>query len=264
MQKPQPGLVRRIMRTYNKEILRDWRLSFTVMFSVVAGTVLIFYVPPLFIAAIIGSQERIDLSNGWMYILGFGLSWLGGEMLWRIAFFFMAKFESKAMHRLYSQTLETLLQKDVTFFNDRFAGSITKNALAYGRRFESYFDTLTFGVIAQVGPAIFGIIVLAIISPLLAITLVVIVTLVVVIVRPFIIRRSKLVKIREEYQATLSGHISDVVSNIASVKAYGAEKRELEINNYHTTNFTNAAYNSWHYHNTRCYDADFAVYRRCE
>jgi ATP-binding cassette, subfamily B, bacterial len=245
------GLVRRIMRTYNKEISREWKLSFPIMLSVVMGTILIFYVPPLIIADIIGSQEPITLENGWTYALWFGLAWLTGEVLWRIAFFIMARFESRVMYRLYNQTLHTLLEKDLKFFNDRFAGSITKNVLAYGRRFESYFDTLTFGVIAQIGPAIFGIIVLSIISPVLAIVLVAIVGSVVVLVRPFIKRRSKLVKKREDEQAKLSGHISDVVSNVAAVKAYGAEKRELALHEKHTKAFTHAAWESWHYHNTR-------------
>ncbi|MBC7512627.1 ABC transporter ATP-binding protein [Candidatus Saccharibacteria bacterium] len=248
---PRRGVVRRILQAYNNEILREWRMSFTVMACVVVGTILIFYVPPLVIAAIIGSTETVTLANGWRYAFYFGLSWLGGELLWRVAFYFMAEFEAKVMNRLYGDTLRSLLKNDLTFFNDRFAGSITKNVLAYGRRFESYFDTVTFGVIAQVGPAIFGLIVLAVISPWLAVLLVVIVTVVVFTVRPFIKRRSKLVKRREDLQAKLSGHISDVVSNVAAVKAYGAEKREITLGDRYAKDFTEASRASWHYHNTR-------------
>ena len=245
------GVVRRIMRRYNDEIRREWKLSLPVMLSVVVGTILIFYVPPLIIAAIISSNEPVTLENGWHYALFFGLSWLGGELLWRIAFYYMAEFEMKVMNRLYGDTLRSLLRNDLAFFNDRFAGSITKNVLAYGRRFESYFDTITFGVISQVGPALFGLAVLTIISPWLAILLVVIIVSVVSAVRPFIIRRSKLVKEREDLQARLSGHISDVVSNVSAVKAYGAEKREIALGDEYTKDFTNAARTSWHYHNTR-------------
>ena len=245
------GVVRRIMRTYNKEIIREWRLSGTIMTSVVIGTILIFYVPPLVIAAIIGSSEPVTLENGWKYALYFGLSWLGGELLWRVAFYFMAEFESKVMNRLYGDTLRSLLKNDLSFFNDRFAGSITKNVLAYGRRFESYFDTITFGVISQIGPALFGLAVLTFISPWLAVMLVTIVTAVVLMVRPFIRRRSKLVKRREDLQAKLSGHISDVVSNVGAVKAYGAETREIALGDQYAKEFTSAARASWHYHNTR-------------
>lgn len=245
------GLVRSIMRTYNQQILHEWKLSFPTMASVIVGTILIFYVPPLIIAAIIASEQPVTLQNGWTYALYFGLAWLVGEILWRVAFFFMATFEAKVINRLYGETLETLLEKDISFFNDRFAGSITKNVLAYGRRFESYFDTLTFGVISQVGPAIFGLIVLAFISPILALVLIVITLVVFVIVRPLIKRRSKLVKDREDKQAVLSGHVSDVVSNMAAVKSYAAENRELNLHKQYADDFTHAAWKSWHYHNTR-------------
>jgi ATP-binding cassette subfamily B protein len=250
-QKNKTGLLRRIMKVYNREILREWRLSAPIIFSVVIGTILIFYIPPLVIAAIIADDSTITLANGWHYALWFGLAWLGGEALWRISFFFMAKFEARVMYRFYMETLEELLKKDIAFFNDRFAGSITKNVLAYARRFESYFDTITFGLISQIGPAIFGLVVLAIISPVLALTLVVIVAGTVMLIRPFISRRSAMVKQREELHAKLSGHISDVVSNVAAVKAYGAEDRELTTHQRHTKRFTDAAYQSWHYHNTR-------------
>jgi len=245
------GLVRRIMQTYNREIMREWHMSLPIIVCVVIGTILIFYIPPLIIAAILASADPITLSNGWHYALWFGLSWLMGEVLWRVSFFFMARFEGKVMYRLYSETLETLLKKDLKFFNDRFAGSITKNVLAYGRRFESYFDTITFGLVAQVGPAIFGFIVLAIISPVLAIMLLAIIVGVILLARPFIIRRSRLVKRREELHAKLSGHVSDVIGNIAAVKAHGAETRELSRHKSYANDFTQAAIDSWHYHNTR-------------
>lgn len=252
MSKPnKAGLLRRIMKVYNRQILNEWRLTAPIISSVVIGTILIFYIPPLVIAAIIANDSIITLANGWHYILWFGLAWLGGEALWRISFFFMARFEARVMYRFYMETLEELLKKDTAFFNDRFAGSITKNVLAYARRFESYFDTITFGLISQIGPAIFGLIVLAVISPALAITLILIVAGTIILIRPFITRRSAMVKKREDLHAKLSGHISDVISNVAAVKAYGAEDRELATHRRHTRQFTDAAYQSWHYHNTR-------------
>lgn len=226
-------------------------MTVPILACVVLGTILIFYVPPLVIAAIISSEGAISLENGWMYVAWFGASWLAGEILWRVAFFFMARFESRVIRRLHDETLTTLLEKDLTFFHDRFAGSITKNILAYARRFESYFDTITFGIIAQIGPALFGLVVLFIISPLLSITLIVTVISVILLVRPLIKRRSKLVKHREQAHAELSGHISDVIGNIGAVKAFGSEKRELAIHSAHAGTFADAALASWHYHNTR-------------
>lgn len=243
--------VRRTAQHYNKEIIRGWKQTVPILTSVVIGTILIFYVPPLIIAKLIATGSMINLANGWIYLLLFGASWLGGELLWRFAFYVMAKFESNVLKQLYDSALRELIYKDMSFFNDRFAGSLTKNVLAYARRFEGYFDTLAFGVFSQVGPILFGFIVLTFISPLLSLVLLVILASVVVFVRPLINKRSGLVKIREEKHAAMSGHIADVIGNVATVKAYGAEERELKTHYKHATTYAKAAYDSWHYHNTR-------------
>ena len=207
--------------------------------------------PPLVIAQIIASEQTINLANGGVYLLVFGGAWLAGEMLWRLSFYIMAKFEARALETLYRHTLRELVYKDLSFFNDRFAGSITKNILAYARRFEGYYDTLTFGVFSQVGPIIFGLIVLTFLSPVLSATLLVITLAVFFLVRPLIARRSRLVKRREEKHAEMSGHVSDVIGNIAAVRAFGAEERELRVHEQHAEEYAQRAYETWQYHNTR-------------
>lgn len=243
--------LRETARAYNRIILRSWRQTLPITLSVILGTILIFYVPPLVIARIIASEITIDLSNGVSYLLLFGGAWLVGEMLFRVAFFIIAKFESRALETLYHNGLKELVYKDLTFFNDRFAGSITKNILAYARRFEGYYDTLTFGVISQVGPMLFGLVILGAVSPVLSVALAAITALVFFLVKPLIKRRSLLVKKREDKHSEMSGHVSDVIGNISAVKAFGSEKRELLVHEAHTKEYAKRAYASWQYHNTR-------------
>jgi len=245
------SLLRRTIAAYNKEIFVSWKETVPIILCVIIGTILIFYVPPLVIARIISTPEKITLENGWFYLVAFGLSWLAGEMLWRLSFYIMAKFEARTIERLYNHVLEAVIHNDLTFFNDRFAGSITKNLLAYARRFEGYFDTLTFGVFAQVGPIIFGLIVLTVISPILSAVLMLFILTTMTIVRPFIIRRSRIVKQREEIHAKMSGHVSDVISNISAVRAFGSERRELHAHQQLAGRYAERAKASWHYHNTR-------------
>ncbi|HMS93100.1 MAG TPA: ABC transporter ATP-binding protein [Candidatus Saccharibacteria bacterium] len=247
----QKTYLRETARAYNRVIVRSWRQTLPITLSVILGTILIFYVPPLVIAQIIASEQTINLANGGVYLLVFGGAWLAGEMLWRLSFYIMAKFEARALETLYRHTLRELVYKDLSFFNDRFAGSITKNILAYARRFEGYYDTLTFGVFSQVGPIIFGLIVLTFLSPVLSATLLVITLAVFFLVRPLIARRSRLVKRREEKHAEMSGHVSDVIGNIAAVRAFGAEERELRVHEQHAEEYAQRAYETWQYHNTR-------------
>lgn len=247
----QTTYLRETARAYNRVILRGWRLTLPITASVIMGTILIFYIPPLVIARIIASEHTIDLGNGGTYLLVFGSVWLVGEMLFRVAFFLMARFESRALEMLYDHALRELVYKDLSFFNNRFAGSITKNILAYARRFEGYYDTLTFGVFSQVGPMVFGLAVLSFLSPVLSITLAAITLFVFLTVRPLIRRRSQLVKKREDKHAEMSGHVSDVVGNITAVKAFGSERRELDVHQAHAKEYAQRAYESWQYHNTR-------------
>lgn len=245
------SLLRRTIAAYNAEILREWRQTAQIIASVVLGTILIFYIPPLIIARILSAKTYVSLNDGWIYVVLFGASWLLGELLWRYSFFVMAKFEARTLEKLYNHVLESIIHKDLAFFNDRFAGSITKNLLAYARRFEGYFDTLTFGVFAQVGPIIFGLVVLTLISPILSGVLILFIIITFVLVRPLIIRRSHMVRKREQTHAEMSGHISDVVSNISSVRAFGAETRELSAHQSIAKRYASQAQQTWHYHNTR-------------
>lgn len=242
------------VRLYFRLILRGWRWTLPTLVAVAVGTIFVFYIPPLVIADIIGNasdENVITLSNGWMYLVLFGGAWMTGEILWRLAFFFTQRFEVAMYEHLYRMAMQRLLQKDIAFFHDRFAGSITKNTLGFGRRFEAFFDTIAFDIVANVIPALFGLIVLSFISPILALTLLGMMVIGTMIVRPLLKRRIALVKDREAKHSTLSGHISDVITNFAAVKAHGHEAIEQATHDEYTKAFAQAAYKSWHYHNTR-------------
>lgn len=251
MKKQNTQLLRRAAERYHKEILHGWKYSVSITLCIAVGTTLVFYIPALVIAAIIARDDSVTLAHDWPYLFAFGGAWILGEALWRLAFFLMARFETIAIKRLYADAMQQLIKKDISFFNDRFAGSITKNLLSYARRFEAYFDTLMFNVASQLGPAIFGAIVLTIISPLLSITLFAIIITTFLLILPLIKKRSILVAEREQLQSVMSGHVSDVVSNMHAVKSFGAEKRELHIHEGHTRRLAKSAYRSWQYHNMR-------------
>lgn len=174
---------------------------------------------------------------------------MAGEICWRIALYLMIEFESKTIQELYFKALRTLIRKELAFYANRFTGTITKNILAYARRFESFFDTITFEIVSQLVPVLFAAIVLAFISPLLSIVLFIMILFGGLVVTPLVKKRMALVKDREDAHAKMSGHISDVVSNMAAVKAFGSEKSELKSHEIHIDDFIAKAKRSWHYQN---------------
>ena len=78
---------------------------------------------------------------------------------------------SAACEALYIEAMDELLAKDLSFFHDNFAGSLTKRALGYARRFEDVFDVLCFSVSANLLPLVFVGVVLWSYSPLLIVVL---------------------------------------------------------------------------------------------
>ena len=58
------------------------------------------------------------------------------------------------MQALYIEAMDELLAKDLSFFHDNFAGSLTKRTLGYARRFEDIFDVLCFSVSSNVIPLV--------------------------------------------------------------------------------------------------------------
>ena len=248
-----PKAISAALKLYISLIVKGWRWTLPLAFVVTAGSILIFYVPPLIIAQIIATApgETITLFNGWIYLALFGGSWLLGEGLWRLAFWMIQKFEIGAFEFLFKYSLESLLKQDISFYNNRFAGSITKNTISFSRRFEGFFDTIIFEIVSTLVPAVFGLVILSLISPILSLALLGMMVFGVVIVRGPLKKRLRLVKIREAKHSILAGHIADVVGNIVTVKSFGMEKPELQTHNKHVASLLKATFDSWHYHNTR-------------
>lgn len=247
-----PKAISATIRLYIGLIVKGWRWTLPLVVIVSVASILVFYVPPLVIAKLIGSNPdtTTTLTNGWLYLVLFGGAWLLGEAFWRLAFWMIQRFEINAFEFLFNYSFENLLKQDLAFYHNRFAGSITKNTVGFTRRFEGFFDTIIFDVISTIIPAIFGLAVLFFISPLLSMALLGMMILGVVIVKSPLQKRLKLVKLRESKHSTVAGHIADVVGNITAVKSFGMEKHEVKTHHKHVASLLKATFDSWHYHNT--------------
>jgi len=85
-------------------------------------------------------------------VLTFTALWFAGEVVGRGAEALIARAEIAGIQSLYVEAMDELLAKDLAFFHDNFAGSLTKRTLGYARRFEDVFDVLSFQVIAKILP----------------------------------------------------------------------------------------------------------------
>jgi ATP-binding cassette subfamily B protein len=246
--------LRLVVRRYARQIRRRPAIALPALLLPGIGNVLVFYAPPLVIAKLLGEFARTEqLSAGQLapYVLTFSGLWLSGEVLWRVAASFIARAEIRGMEALYVEAMDELLAKDLSFFQDNYAGSLTKRALGYARRFEDVFDVMSFQVVANALPLTFVTVVLWTYSPLLIVTLIGMLSATCVMVLPLIRRRQRLVNIREEASNRLAGHVADSIANAETVRAFAREREEAHIHAHNVGDYGAKTLRSWEYQNLR-------------
>lgn len=117
-------------------------------------------------------------------MLGFGLTLLLAEAVWRVGQHCLNRVDALGMEHLYVSGMDELLAKDAAFFHDNFAGSLTKRVLSFGKRFEDFVDTVTYRIVGSLVPLVFGAVVLWSYEPMLVVGLFLMIGLTVVAATP--------------------------------------------------------------------------------
>ena len=241
-----------VLRRYGQQITRRPLITAPALLLPGIGDVLVFYAPPLVVARLLGAVARdqaVTLGTLMPYVLTFTALWFAGEAVWRVAEALIARAEIRGIESLYIEAMDELLAKDLAFFHDNFAGSLTKRTLGYARRFEDVFDVLAFQVIAKILPLVFVTVVLWRYSPLLVLVLLGMLSITVALVVPRIRRRRLLVDEREAASNVLAGHVADSIANAEAVRAFARERDEAAIHSANVRQFGRKTLRSWDYQN---------------
>jgi ATP-binding cassette subfamily B protein len=241
-----------VLRRYGRQVgHRPW-VSLPALVLPGLGDVLVFYAPALVVARLLGAFARGDEFSAEQltpYVLTFAALWLAGEVVWRVAEALIARAEIHGIESLYVEAMDELLAKDLRFFQDNYAGSLTKRSLGYARRFEDVFDVLSFQVVAKIVPLGFASVVLWHYSPLLIVVLLGMMTTTLALVIPRIRRRRRLVDLREAASNVLAGHVADSIANAEAVRAFAREPDEAGIHAANVRDFGARTLRSWDYQN---------------
>ncbi|CAM5338122.1 ABC transporter ATP-binding protein OS=Streptomyces tendae OX=1932 GN=F3L20_22800 PE=4 SV=1 [Streptomyces tendae] len=253
---PAPGrsAVVLALRHYGRELLRLRRLALPALLLPAVGNIGIRYVAPLLIAKLAGQaadEGGLALGPALPYVLGFGVTLLLAETVWRIGQHCLNRVEALGMEHLYVRGMDELLAKDAAFFHDNFAGSLTKRVLSYGKRFEDFVDTLTYRIVGSLVPLVFGAVVLWSYEPMLVVGLFVMIALTAAAATPLIRRRQRLVNAREAAVALVSGHVADSLMNMETIRAFAAERREADEHRSRVADSRRLTLRSWDYGNLR-------------
>ncbi len=238
------------LKHYLRQTKRNWPFSYGAILLTGIGSIFVFFVPTFVLAKMISkitSNADVSTFSLMLYVLVIGVTWFFGEILWRIAYRLEAVNCSRGIQALYENAMEELLAKDIDFFNDNFAGSLTKNVGAYARNYERFYGTLAFEIAPNAIPILFAAILLATYSPYISLVLVGMLVFGFFVAIPFIKERRRLVKIREKASTHLTGHVADVIGNASAVRSFAQEIEELQTHKHNVKDFVTKARRSWDY-----------------
>ena len=166
--------LRLVVRRYLAQVRRRASIAVPAMLLPAVGDILTLYAPPLVVVRLLGvfaRDEALSAREMAPYVLAFAALWCAGQIAWRVAIALMIRTEIRGMEALYIEAMDELLARDLAFFHDNYAGSLTKRALGYARRFEDVFDVFCFQVAPTILPMVFAAVVLWSYSPWLAVTM---------------------------------------------------------------------------------------------
>jgi ATP-binding cassette subfamily B protein len=246
--------IRLVVHRYVRRVrARPWLATGSLVLPGI-GNIFVHYIPPLAIAhllAILARDSRAGVGELAAPVVLLLVAWLGGEGIWRLAGLVVSRLEARAIRALYIEAMDDLFAKDAGFFHNNFAGSLTKRALGYARRFEDVFDVFAFSICGNLFPLVFAIVVLSRFSGWLIVVLISMLVFAFLCLRPLIRRRHQLVHVREEASNVLAGHVADSITNAETVRAFAREPEEAAIHARNVEDFTAKILHSWNYQNTR-------------
>ncbi|MFI0924679.1 ABC transporter ATP-binding protein [Streptomyces sp. NPDC021012] len=252
---PNKGSVLLAVRFYGRELLHLRKLAAPALLLPALANIGTSYIAPLVVAKLVGRIAGEGAGTGLdqllPYVLGFAGVLLLGEALMRVGLHCLNRLDARGIENLYVIGMDELFAKDAAFFHDNFAGSLTKRVLSFASRFEECVDTLTFSVMGNLVPLAFASVVLWQYDPLLVVGLLVLLTITAVCVTPLIRRRQALVAQREQAIARVSGHVADSLTNMDTVRSFGAEKREAAEHRSRVAESRKLTLRSWDYGNLR-------------
>jgi ATP-binding cassette subfamily B protein len=246
--------LRLVLARYWAQVRRQRWVALGATLLPAVGDILTLYAPPLVVARLLeqfASDAPLAAADLAPYVFAFAGLWLSGQIAWRVAVALIARLEIRGIEALYLEAMEELLAKDLAFFQNNYAGSLTKRALGYARRFEDVLDVLTFQVASTVLPLGFVSVVLWRYSPWLIVVLLGLLGSTLVMVFPLIRRRRQLVDVRETASNVMAGHLADSITNAEAVRAFARESDEARIHAANVGDYARKTLRSWDYQNFR-------------
>ncbi len=188
---------------------------------------------------------HITLQGTWPLIAGYAFTQIYGEVVgWRINLLFSWLYETAAQRDIYHDIFKKLSTESLSFHADRFGGSLVSQANKLSGAFERFWDTITFQLIPTAVSIVASIIVLSFLFWQYALFIFCVTILygsAVFLGSRFLSKRNI---IEAQAQTKQTGRLSDMVTNVLTVKAYGNEQKEIKDFKTYTKNWRGTSLSS--------------------
>lgn len=165
----------------------------------------------------------------WWLVVGFAFSQLWSEVIgWRVTLYLTWTLESAIQRDLYHKIFNKLSNETLFFHTNKFSGSLVSQSNKLVGAAERFWDTIIWSITPFIVSVIGSVVILGMIfwqfSLFLALFSIVFIVVVFFGSRPM----AALNEAEAKASNKLSGQLSDVVSNIVTVKSSASEVYELE------------------------------------
>ncbi|MBU1037242.1 ABC transporter ATP-binding protein/permease [Patescibacteria group bacterium] len=174
---------------------------------------------------------------------------LVGWVLWRLATFFIAFFESKTMADLYNSCFAYLHKHSVSFFNNNFVGSLVKRVNRFPRSFEVIVDSFFFELLQILVSMIFIVVVLLLRNIFLGLGVLVWIIIFCAINYYFSLYKLKHDLIKSKFDSEVTGVLADTITNSLNVKLFNGYNREKRLFKKVTTKLQKQQLFCWNLNN---------------
>jgi len=201
--------------------------------STVSYVFFLSFINPLMLGLIVNEVSEAPVESGQIwetfgsYILILLLVNLLGQAGSKLQDWSVWKLQLRANYELATISFEQLSKQSMNFHNNRFGGSLVSATTKFIGGYSNLIEVFIYAWLAIFSTALFTIVILTPIVPLYVVSLSILLTIYVVVANALFKRILPLNAVAATAQNKLSGVLSDIVTNILSVKTYGREAYEF-------------------------------------
>ncbi len=202
-----------------------------VLITPIIATLLTGYISPLILSRFLDQLQHgtVSMANSgslvWLYVAS---EVLGQIIAWRLALYAIWRFDLKVMRDTYQTIFNKLTNESLDFHANRFGGSLVSQTNKFVHASENLWDTMVWSVLPMVTAITATVVIMSFYYwpyALFILGLSVVFTAAAAISTKLLVPANT-----SEAQAdtSITAHISDMVTNITTVKAFGREQAEAE------------------------------------